>query len=201
VARQREFDKEDVLQRAITVFWAKGYEATSIRDLKDAMGISSSSMYEVFGDKRGVFLAALAKYCEMERAQIDEMAQQAPSPQAFVKQLFASVKDVVHQGQHTNASMAFNVMVEFGTRDTRVTDLLLAHYFGIADIIARVIEQGQATKIISNTEMPRQIAFTILSTLHGMATITGIKADFADLDAVTRLTIQLLNHPHLTTEN
>ena len=192
MARQREFDKEEVLQRAMLVFWAKGYEATSIRDLKDAMGISSSSMYEVFGDKHSIFLMALARYCEIERTQIDAMARQAQSPSEFIKNLFLAVKDIAQPGQRPSGSMAFNAMVEFGTHDASVTQLLLSHYFGIADIITAVIEQGQKAGNITSTEVPRQIAFTILSTLHGVSTMASLNTSFADLDAVTRMIVQLL---------
>jgi TetR/AcrR family transcriptional repressor of nem operon len=65
MARQREFNKEEVLEQAMMVFWVQGYEATSVRDLQAATGISSSSMYEAFGDKRRLFLATLARYCAL----------------------------------------------------------------------------------------------------------------------------------------
>src|SRR5690554_1038604 len=92
MARPREFDKDEVIERAMLLFWEQGYEATSIRDLKKAMGISSSSMYEVFGDKRGIFLLALARFCELERGRIAQMAADAPTPQHFIEQLFATIE-------------------------------------------------------------------------------------------------------------
>src|SRR5690349_10214749 len=125
--RQREFDKEQVLEKAMLLFWAQGYEATSVRDLNAAMGISSSSMYEFFGDKRAIFLATLARYCVIEQARIAQLAAAAPSPQAFIEQLFASVDDVVLTQAGIQGSFAFNAMVELGTRDPDVTAQLLDH--------------------------------------------------------------------------
>jgi TetR/AcrR family transcriptional repressor of nem operon len=62
--RPKQFDPEQVLDQAMRVFWARGYEATSISDLVEALGINRFSLYESFGDKRGLFLAALERYGE-----------------------------------------------------------------------------------------------------------------------------------------
>ena len=60
--RPREFDTEQALERAMEVFWADGYEAASVQTLLDAMGINRGSMYDTFGDKHALFLAAIEHY-------------------------------------------------------------------------------------------------------------------------------------------
>ncbi|WP_053005867.1 TetR/AcrR family transcriptional regulator [Kiloniella spongiae] len=62
MARPREFDEADALDRAMQVFWTKGYEGTGISDLLEAMQIGRGSLYKAFGDKKGLFLAALKQY-------------------------------------------------------------------------------------------------------------------------------------------
>ena len=62
--RPRSFSLDAALDRAIPVFWAKGYDAASFRDLTSAMGISAPSLVAAFGDKRGLFDAAVARYAE-----------------------------------------------------------------------------------------------------------------------------------------
>ena len=52
MARPREFDETAVLEAAIQCFWSQGYEATSVRDLAEKMGITGASLYNTFGDKR-----------------------------------------------------------------------------------------------------------------------------------------------------
>ncbi len=191
--RTREFNKDDVIVRAMRLFWKHGYEGTSIRDLIDAMGISSSSMYEVFRDKRGVFLAALAYFCEQERARIAQMAYDASTPEAFIRQLFGTV-DQVSQAQNTSlsGSMAFNAMVEFGTRDPDVTQLLLAHYVGIAQIVADVIRRGQAQGSVTSAADPLHLAYTMLTALHGVATVKGAQPNFQYASAITDTIVKLL---------
>ena len=62
MGRPREFDTTEALERALDVFWANGYEATSMRDLTGAMGLSKSSLYDTFGSKHELFLSALDHY-------------------------------------------------------------------------------------------------------------------------------------------
>ena len=60
--RPLSFDREDVLERAMHVFWRQGYETTTIHDLTAAMGITAPSLYSAFGDKEGLYLEAVAYY-------------------------------------------------------------------------------------------------------------------------------------------
>lgn len=191
--RPRAFNRDEVIERAIRLFGERGYEATSIRELVEGTGISSSSMYETFGDKRGVFLAALERFCEQERAGIARMAHHARTPDNFIEQLFGSVETAVHAPSPSQASLAFNAMVEFGTRDVDITRLLLAHHEGIAQIIAAIITRGQQQGTVTTTRNPVELAYTMLSALHGLAVVKGVKPDFPHAAAITRLMLHLLH--------
>jgi TetR/AcrR family transcriptional repressor of nem operon len=71
VARPKEFDRDEVLGRAMDLFWSRGYEATSMTDLVDHLGIGRQSLYDTFGDKRALYLAVLDHYVGSGRACID----------------------------------------------------------------------------------------------------------------------------------
>jgi TetR/AcrR family transcriptional regulator, transcriptional repressor for nem operon len=191
--RTREFDKQAVLEKAMLLFWEQGYEATSVRDLGAAMGLSSSSMYETFGDKRGVFLAALAHYCTIEQARIQAMAQASPTPHAFIDALFTSIDEAVLAKSRAQGSLTFNTMVEFGTRDPDVTAQLLDHYFKIVQIIADSISEAQTSGKVSVQTLSLHLAHTILAALGGLATLKGVKPDFAYREAVTSVILSLLD--------
>jgi TetR/AcrR family transcriptional repressor of nem operon len=73
--RPKEFDREHVLDRAMGVFWSKGYAATSIEDLVAHMGIQRGSLYGTFRDKRTLFLSALDRYQHVVARELVEVLE------------------------------------------------------------------------------------------------------------------------------
>jgi TetR/AcrR family transcriptional repressor of nem operon len=72
MARPREFDVDGALERAMQVFWAKGYEATSLDDLCEATGLGRSSLYAAFGGKHDLYLRALERYEDGSAGRLNE---------------------------------------------------------------------------------------------------------------------------------
>src|ERR1051325_3475900 len=84
--RPRQFDTEKALDRALTVFWQKGYEGASLLDLTRAMGINRPSLYAAFGNKEALFRKALDRYAEGQAAYI-RAALEAPTARAVAERL------------------------------------------------------------------------------------------------------------------
>lgn len=66
MGRPRGFDYDEALLRAMSVFWTKGYDGSSLRDLTKAMGITGPSMYAAFGDKRELYLKTIDRYADVD---------------------------------------------------------------------------------------------------------------------------------------
>jgi TetR/AcrR family transcriptional repressor of nem operon len=88
MARQKEFNQDEVLQKAMEVFWMRGYEAASIQDLVQHMGINRQSMYDTFGDKHALFLQALDRYREIQSRRVFEILDRPGSVKKNVRLLF-----------------------------------------------------------------------------------------------------------------
>src|SRR4051812_18827446 len=84
MARPTEFDRDEAVRRALDLFWAKGYAATSLDDLTAAMGIGRGSLYNAFGDKHALFLEALDRYRADRLGQLRRVLEAAPSARAGV---------------------------------------------------------------------------------------------------------------------
>ena len=80
MARPREFDLDNTLERAMQAFWAKGYEATSLDDLCSATKLGRSSLYAAFGDKRNLYLHVLDRYESAAVGRILSAVAQSKSP-------------------------------------------------------------------------------------------------------------------------
>jgi TetR/AcrR family transcriptional repressor of nem operon len=98
MARLREFDEDRAVDAAVDCFWARGYEATSVRDLAEAMGIGGASLYNAYGDKRALFVLALERYANRSmRERIARIEARHPTKEAigaFLSEIIdRSIKD------------------------------------------------------------------------------------------------------------
>src|SRR5579859_2950589 len=90
MAGVKQFDRKDVLESALAIFWSRGYEATSIQALVDATGVNRGSLYGTFGDKQGLFLAVIDHYLEtVATAMMAELAK--PDPRKAIEGMFAAL--------------------------------------------------------------------------------------------------------------
>jgi len=101
--RPRSFDRAQALEAAIEVFWAKGYEATSISDLTAAMGINPPSLYAAFGDKERLFLEAVERY---EASQGDSCPYcSEPTARGAFEKLLTYLADELTSSEHPRGCM------------------------------------------------------------------------------------------------
>src|SRR5258708_38850553 len=119
MARPREFDREIAVERAMNVFWAKGFAATSTEDLVDAMGIGRQSLYNAFGDKRRLYFEALDAYQQATIAGHVQRLSAPASPLVGVRDLLLGlIAD--DDKQRPNGCMGVRAIAEFGTCDPKL---------------------------------------------------------------------------------
>src|SRR5207237_7603402 len=88
MARQKEFNRDEVLHKAMEVFWTRGYEGSSIQDLVKHMEINRQSIYDTFGDKHSLFLQALDRYREIQSRKVFEVLERPGSMKKNLRRLF-----------------------------------------------------------------------------------------------------------------
>ena len=159
MARPREFDRDAAVERAMSVFWQKGYAATSTDDLLRAMNIGRQSMYDTFGDKRSLYLEALERYQRESVAENIGRLRSAASPlagiEAFVIGIIASDKSVRERG-----CMGVGSICEFGNTDTDLVTLR-ARSGGAQHraLIERLRHAQAANEIGANVDIERAARF------------------------------------------
>ena len=96
MARPREFDPDTVLERAMMVFWSKGYEATSLDDLCEATQLNRSSLYSTFGDKRSLFIRTIDRYGDDAVSRVSAaLSQPVPIREALTAFLDKMIDNIV----------------------------------------------------------------------------------------------------------
>ncbi|NMK46307.1 TetR/AcrR family transcriptional regulator [Achromobacter sp. Bel] len=91
--RPRNFDRAQALQKAMEVFWSKGYEGASLTDLTEAMGINSPSLYGAFGSKEGLFREAVELYRETEGGSSRRALQNAPTARDGIQSMLMAAAE------------------------------------------------------------------------------------------------------------
>ncbi len=144
MARPREFDRDAALQKATEVFWAKGYAATSTDDLLDAMQIGRQSLYNTFGDKHSLYVAALDAY---QRKTLTGHFQRLNAPASPLAGLSALLTGLVVDDDDVRAlgCMGVGSTCEFSTSDPELVELRNASHLRLQNTLRARIREGQAT--------------------------------------------------------
>src|ERR1700748_2100418 len=101
MARTKDFDENEVLMKAMNLFWYKGYNGTSMQDLVDGLGISRSSLYDTYGDKHTLFIKALESYRESVSGKMCNIVTNAVSAKEAIKQLLEmTTLDLIGDCEH-----------------------------------------------------------------------------------------------------
>jgi TetR/AcrR family transcriptional repressor of nem operon len=121
MARPKAFDPEEVLARATALFWRKGYEATSVADLVEALGINRGSLYGTFKDKRALFLAALERYDEREiGATVRHLRNTLGPGRERIQSLFDNFIRAVEERGDRRGCLVCNTAVELAAVDPEI---------------------------------------------------------------------------------
>ena len=193
MARTKAFDPESALHDAMLLFWRQGYEATSVQELVDALGIGRGSLYATFGDKHALFLAALDRYSEQVFATLLPPLQSGGSARDALDQVFARVLDLATAPSHPPGCLMTNTLAELGLRDTDVAQRLLSNYRQLEDALVEVLHRGQERGEISERYAAPALARFLLTTMQGLRVLAKAKPDRALLEeavvvALTALT-------------
>ncbi len=179
-----QFDYDEALAKAIEVFWAQGYEATSMQQLVDRMGIHKGSMYASFGAKKDLFVTALRQYDDVYRRQRLEKMEQENAPMEAIRALLQGIVDRAFCGDDPRGCLIVNTALELADHDDEV-GAVIAHsqseieaFFRRQLILAR--EQGDIGAEL-NTE---QTAAALLGTLTGLQVLSRSRPEKKLLQAI-----------------
>lgn len=180
LGRPREFQPQDFLNAALSVFWMKGFHATSMADLMKASGLASASIYKLYPDKRSIFLAALTQYMDdglkrMERRSSVLNPEKALRETLNYCALLSSDENCV-QGCFTIAAAS-----ELLPSDKEVHEKVCYMFSGIKKNLLRIIQQGQEQGIFRLDVRAEVMAETLFMMLEGMRVYGKIGPDFAHL--------------------
>ena len=193
MARQKEFQPNEVVDAAVQVFWEKGYEATSIQDLVDAMGINRGSIYATFGDKAGLFDAVLDRYSDASPVRTLLANADSDNPRHVIEKLFDGLVAQAVMADGRRGCLLTNTLTEMCSRDDKLAKKLGSRLLQVENTLTALITRGQQSGDIAAVREPHAMARFLVSTLQGFQAVAKLRPGEATLRDIADVALSTLD--------
>jgi TetR/AcrR family transcriptional repressor of nem operon len=192
MARTKEFDEDEVLGKAVNLFTCKGYNGTSAQDLVDCLGISRSSLYDTYGDKRALFIKAMNKYRDQVAAQMIHFIDSSSDVLQTIRHIFQHVLAESMQDKLEKGCFMVNSSIEMSAHDAEVATIVNAGMQDVEDALYRAIKKGQDAGQVSKAHSARALARFFFNTISGIRVAAKSGADKKVYDDIVKVALSTL---------
>ncbi len=175
MARPKEFDPDEALDKAMHVFWHKGYEAASMEDLLAAMDINRGSLYATFGDKRQLFLKAMDRYCSGGGigSRISILTQPGPAL-PLIRRFIAAMLEFGLSDPQRRGCLITNTVMELAPHEQDIARKVAGRFQMAEEAFFTLLTRAQQEGELAKGKDPRALARVLVTMMQG--TIVMIKA-------------------------
>ncbi|HEU4508354.1 MAG TPA: TetR/AcrR family transcriptional regulator [Pyrinomonadaceae bacterium] len=191
MARHKEFERDEALQKAMEVFWTRGYEATSMQNLVEHMGINRQSLYDTFGDKHSLYLEALDRYQEVESRRLFELLEKPGSVKKALRKLFTGVIEGC-EGERRGCLMN-NAMSELAGRCKATAEKTRHNMAALEEAFYRALLRGKKEGELKELRDPRAVARFLYNSFQGLVLTAKATQDRKALEDVVKVTLSVLD--------
>ncbi|MDF7651889.1 TetR/AcrR family transcriptional regulator [Pantoea sp. Acro-805] len=173
--RPRVFDMDEVLDKAMIVFRQKGYHASSISDLGDAMSLTAGSIYKAFSDKRTLFLRVFERYIAIRNADLRNRLQRFSDGKSKIEELLQFYLDSAVEIEGRRGCLVVGSTVELQTLDEELSDLVRQAVARNQSFLISLIAEGQNDGSVSSELDAETAAGLLLCVAFGMRVVGKIQ--------------------------
>lgn len=191
MARPREFDRTEALHKAMLVFWQKGYEATFLDDLTEAMSINRPSLYNAFGDKHTLYMEALARYRDLHSGKMLAALKGAPSVKEGFRRIF---RDLIIESTEgcCRGCMIVNSTIELCPTSKPVAEFVRETDVASKQAFAAALKEAQEKGDLPLDRDPEALANYLYSAIQGLQVRAKAGDEGKALEAITSLALSVL---------
>lgn len=189
--RSKQYKYEAVLEKAMDLFWAKGYNGTSIQELVSHVKLSKASMYEAFTDKHGLFMATLHNYRKRLNNNMS-LLHEIPSAKAAIELSFESIIAEVTDHRHRRGGYLTNTAIELAPHDKEVEEWVNESIKDIEKVYTELLQKGIKNKEFSaDMNIESKVNF-IMGVRHGILVYSKIRQDKTRLQSIVTEALKVL---------
>jgi AcrR family transcriptional regulator len=191
MGRPRSFDLDRALDRALHVFWQKGYEGTSLSDLTRAVGVNRPSLYAAFGDKEALFRKALDRYLNGPAA-YTQKAFKEPTARAVVERLLRGAADLNTAPHNPGGCLTVQGALACGAAADSIRQELAAYRAAGEAALRRRFQRAKSEGDLRATVNSADLAGYVATIVYGMAVQAAGGATREKLQNVVEMALQTL---------
>ena len=191
MSRPKEFNPDDAIEKAMQVFWHKGYEATSMEDLLSAMDLNRGSLYDTFGDKRQLFLKVMDRYCTTfvgpKFSLLDQPGPALPTLRRFI---IGMIEGGLADPQRRGCFIS-NTVMELSPHEEEIAGKLRQALKMAEDTFFKVLARAKQQGELREDKDPRALARFLTTMMQGTIVMikAGVSADVVKQTAETALSM------------
>lgn len=194
MARTKEFDPDAALQAALELFWARGYEATTMSDLVEHLGVGRASIYATFGNKHALYLKAMDRYLETRDPLIvEELSSPGPALPAVRALVRRFAAEASADDERRNGCFVTNSAAELGPHDTAVARRVELSWEQIETLLYGALTRARAGGELPGDRDPRALARMLLVLLQGIRVVGKASSDPARVRDAAEQALGLLD--------
>src|SRR5580700_9957773 len=175
MARPKEFDPERALAKAMNLFWRLGYENSSLEALMKEMGIAKQSLYDTFGDKRALYLKALAHYRDTTNKHTRQVLESSPSVREGFAALLLGMSTETRE-QHARGCLLLSANMERDTHDEVIAEFLRDNQARVESIFLAALRRAQSTGELPAKADAKGLARYFVTTIQGMRAMARLRS-------------------------
>ncbi|MEU7068563.1 TetR family transcriptional regulator [Streptomyces narbonensis] len=178
MARTKEFDPDAALQAALDLFWARGYEATTMSDLVEHLGVGRASIYATFGNKHDLYMKAMDRYLETRDPElVEELSSPGPALPAVRALVRRFAAEAATEGERLNGCFVTNSATELAPHDTAVARRVELSWEQIETLLYGALTRARAGGELPADRDPRALARMLLVLLQGIRVVGKASTD------------------------
>lgn len=188
----KQFDTDEVLEKAMELFWEKGYNGTSINDLVEATGLSRSSLYATYQDKHRLFMTALKRYQELNDTALADRLKDVSTAKGKIEMVFRSTLQAILKEPFGKGCFMVNTAAEMANQDAGIARVASEDFGGMEALFVSLLKQGQAAGEISKETRVKPMAQYLFSSYLGLRIMGQTQPDKVRLENIIALALSIV---------
>jgi TetR/AcrR family transcriptional repressor of nem operon len=191
--RLKAFDEDRAIDSAVDCFWARGYEATSVRDLAEAMGIGGASLYNAYGDKRELFIRSLERYANRSMRERVARIEARFEPKQAIGAFLAEIIDRSAKDPDCKGCLLVNSALDVAPHDQEIGRLVAAYLGEIRAFFKRSLLAARQADQVDKRIDAETAAAHLLGVVLGIRVLARTGAKRKLLESVAQPALDLLD--------